>query len=336
MLGRIFFVTQASAQVGMGHFMRCYALAEEARATGSAVTFIMPPCPDVARDLIHRAGCELRAIEQLHLDQVLAALPAATPKSAEWVIIDSYQANSHWHDALRAHRQTLLIDDLGALNHYGADALLNPSESAGEDLYRAKGFTGRFLLGAKHACIRKEFQRPASGPSQAQTVVLTFGGSDPTQLTQACAKALTEALPEVPLRLIVGPANPHLDNIRQSISRWPQAEIWVNPVPLAPLLEDSALVVTAAGGSVGELCAIRALALALVVVDNQAAALSRCPYPVMDARSGLPGGFSAEVQRLLSLPMPERERLRDRAHARVDGKGCMRVLQVMQELSTHV
>ena len=105
-------------------------------------------------------------------------------------------------------------------------------------------------------------------------------------------------------------------------------ELHINPSSLAKLLASTDLVVTAAGGSIGELCALGQMAVALVVVDNQIAALTDCPYPTLDCRQGLSLDLLFTVERALVLSEENRQIIHS-ARALVDGNGCKRVLDSM-------
>ena len=72
-------------------------------------------------------------------------------------------------------------------------------------------------------------------------------------------------------------------------------------------------------------------ALVLVVYDNQAAALKACPFPVIDARGGLPGDLGERVRTLINDPTCLAEIARD-AHAAVDGLGPQRILEAMKRV----
>jgi len=111
----------------------------------------------------------------------------------------------------------------------------------------------------------------------------------------------------------------------------PGYELVHNPPSVAEALAGATLVVTAAGGTLGELAAMGLPALALVVVDNQAAAFDGCPYPVLDARAGPPEDLGQRVRDLLGDAEALR-RIAAHAHAIVDGLGPKRILEAM----THV
>jgi spore coat polysaccharide biosynthesis predicted glycosyltransferase SpsG len=161
-------------------------------------------------------------------------------------------------------------------------------------------------------------------------MVLMLGGSDPRGLTEPVAKYLLSRFPTYSLAVVAGPAYRGLESLQRMVAEMDRLSLHVNPENLAEILTSCDLVVTAAGGSVGELCALGQMAVCLVVVDNQIAALRQCPYPVVDARQCLLlDELGDQVAKALGSAQATLE-TRARAHKLVDGKGCERILDVMQ------
>jgi len=155
-----------------------------------------------------------------------------------------------------------------------------------------------------------------------------FGGSDPTGLSGQVAERLHAALPDASISVILGPASTQGWQLAKLQRQLPRLKVYSAPNKVSKILRDAGLVVTAAGGSVGEAAAMRLPALVLVVYDNQAAALQACPYPVVDARQGLPADLEMQVKALFDDPA-RRRAIAAAAHKIVDGKGAQRVVEAM-------
>ena len=323
MTGRLFIRTEASNAVGMGHFMRCFAIAEEARARGIEVRFVVSALSDPVADRCRRIGATARATGTLPGED--AGIVAAMLKPDDWLVIDSYQATAHYVAMLHQAAHIAMIDDLAALKTYDCDLIVNPAQSASHSTYRART-PAKLLLGAPYALIRREFRTVPAGSGPAVGVM--FGGSDPRQLTGGCARTLRAALPGVRLKLIAGPAHIHVDELRDLARADAQVELHVDPPSVAAVLAGCDLVLTAAGGSVGEMAAMGLAALVLVLYDNQQAALDRCPFPVIDARAALPADLGTRAKALLDDPASLKA-MAARAHKVVDGKGAQRIVEAM-------
>lgn len=320
---RLFIRTEASSAIGMGHFMRCFAIAEAARERGIAVTFLLNALDEV-RDRLSAIGADGMVLPALASGEDLLAMAAAGLTHQDWLIIDSYAADDAYIAAQRLLARVCVIDDLNLLPRYDCDLILNAAEAAPHMGYAGKT-RARLLLGADYSLIRCEFRQ--TGRRNGETITIIFGGSDPQNLSAACARAVLSAT-NTRVRIIAGPANRHIADLQALAAADMHLEIAVSPPSVAETIADSALVITAAGGSVGEIAAIGLPALVLVVYDNQAAALSACPYPVIDARGGLPDDLGARVANLLADPESLADSAR-RAHALVDGRGPQRLVEVM-------
>ncbi len=318
--------TEASSDIGLGHFMRCFAIAEEARHRGIAVTFALSVIESAVQariDSIGATGLSTGGLPGTTAD--ILAMSAARLTRDDWLIIDTYTAD-HGYIALQsALARVAVIDDLNLLPRFDCDLLINPAHTAHQMGYDRKT-RARKLFGLDYALVRSEFQTRAE---TGDAVTVTFGGSDPNNLTAEALKTLRKALPDRPLRVIAGPANVHTCELTLLSQMLGHIELIVAPTRVADALSGSALIVTAAGGSVNEIAAMALPALVLVVYDNQAAALTGCPFPVLDARVGMTADLGDTVCGLMADPARLRA-IADIAHAQVDGRGPARILDILQ------
>ena len=324
-MSRLLVRTEASNAVGMGHFMRCFAIAEEARGRGIEVRFLLSVMSDPVVDRCRRIGATARATGTLPGED--AAIVANLLSPDDWLLIDSYAATADYVSTLHKASRVAVIDDLAALDHYDCDLIVNAAQSASQSTYRTRT-QAKLLLGAPYALIRREFRNFPASPAIAPSVGVMFGGSDPRRLTGGCATMLRAALPGVTLKIIAGPAHIHTDELRALAEADPLMELHVDPPSVAQVLAGCDLVLTAAGGSVGEMAAMGLAALVLVLYDNQKAALAQCPFPVIDARDALPDDLGARARALIDDPA-KRQAIAASAHKIVDGKGAQRIVETM-------
>jgi UDP-2,4-diacetamido-2,4,6-trideoxy-beta-L-altropyranose hydrolase len=313
--------TEASNTIGLGHFMRCFALAEAAREQGMAVTFVVnADAPVTGR--AEAIGARVVTAPPPGRDaEVMDAHVAA----GDWVIVDTYAADADYLTHLSARANLAVIDDLDVLERFDCRVLINPTPAAPKESYAAKS-KAKLLLGPEYALVRGEFRRPVA---TGDVITLTFGGSDPTGLTETVAECLHAAVPGVTIRAIAGPANRHVSELQTLARRLDRLDLVVSPLSMTDALAGSALVVTAAGGSVNELATLGLPALAMVVYDNQAAWLEDCPFPATDARAGIPDDFAGLVAALMADPV-RRQAIAAIAHGIVDGQGVFRILDALR------
>ncbi len=326
----------ASEELGMGHFMRGLALAQAWReATGGPVRFLAATLPPAALDRLAAEGfgCDLVADE----DALLARI-AESPEA--WLAIDGrhFSADEVMGLAIVASR-CLMIDDHGALDHYGVDLIVNPNLFAEPRLYdgRCPAMTQR-LCGARYALLRRELRHAvadhAPRPDGPLRILLTLGGSDPHHLTIPLARAILRASGDrAETTAVIGPGGrePDLSSLgaaeRSRLTVLRQPPDW--PAPLAA----SDLAVSAAGTTLLELAALGVPALWVSNNEGEEAAASQAEAagcgrylaPVTDLDdTALAAGLSA------LLDDPDRRAAMAAAGRRlVDGAGAARVVEAM-------
>jgi UDP-2,4-diacetamido-2,4,6-trideoxy-beta-L-altropyranose hydrolase len=328
---RLLIRTEASSRIGMGHFMRCFAIAEAARAQGIKVIFLIGELGEAVMARLAAIGAQGVQVDgPLGGAGDFLALTALNPTRDDWLLIDSYQATEDYIALQKNTVRVAVLDDLNALDRFDCDLIINPAQAARAVDYERKS-RARPALGGDYALIRREFTQNYPAPAVAPFITIMFGGSDPTQLTGRCAQNLHEALPDVLIRVIAGPANVHTDELTGLERKLDRMRVFTSPDSLARVLAGSQLVITAAGGSVGEVAAMGLPALVLVVYDNQAAALKACPYPVIDARTGLPEDLGPRVKALMD-DVAGRAAMALKGQAVVDGRGAERIVEIMQHV----
>src|SRR5690625_894940 len=150
----------------------------------------------------------------------------AREAGAKWVAIDGYHFDSTFQKTLKDEGfQVLVMDDFGHASFYWADLVVNQNSSTVASWYKSRSDSTRLLLGPNYLLLRKEFitrrglkerERPSPG---ALNLLVTFGGSDPANLTETVLTVLAKAdLPNVgQIIVLVGDANPHLARLRVAI-----------------------------------------------------------------------------------------------------------------------
>ncbi|WP_292879677.1 hypothetical protein [Nisaea sp.] len=328
----------ANARIGLGHAMRCFALAEGWRARGGeAVFFSGDVLPEQLAARLEQAGIGFRILEDAEAGQTVAA--AVRDCDAVWLVADGPFADAGFVAAARAAAPVLLIDDAADRDTYPADLLLNQNVQANDASYAGRT-AARVLAGPRYALIRSDLRQDLVEReiSEAPKRILALvGGADPNgylaTLVEAGAAALVEAgIAGGQVDAVIGPAN-----------AWrPEALISGSVVyrvgvrDLGALIATADIVLSSAGSTVWEL-ALHGTPMILgasVPVEEPVGAgmaaegaalylgrLAECP----------PERITAETVRLLQ-DAEERKKLSRAAAALVDGEGVERVIDAMLEI----
>ncbi|HYC02665.1 MAG TPA: UDP-2,4-diacetamido-2,4,6-trideoxy-beta-L-altropyranose hydrolase [Azospirillaceae bacterium] len=327
----------ASPAMGAGHVMRCLALAEALVELGRPCRFLAAGLPEALRARLERAGFGV---------QMLAAEPGGPAdrdatlelaRGAAALVLDGYHFGADYRAALAASgRPVLAFDDLCTLPSLHASMVVNPSPAALSMPYAAAAPGADLLLGPAYAPLRREFRDALAIPlpplADRRSLLLTFGGSDPPGLTVPVVKRLAPDLPDgMTLEVVIGGANPRRACVEAAVARFPdRARLHVETERMGELMRCCGLAVAAAGGTLGELAALRVPTLLVPIADNQrpsaaAAAAAGAVVMVDGCAENAAGAVVATALSLWQDPA-RRAALADRmAVGGVDGQGAVRI-----------
>jgi len=153
----------ADSRIGVGHVMRCLALAQAWQDSGGEAVFVATELPGGLEERLLHEGFQLIRIPAPvgGPEDAAATLAAARNHSAVWIVVDGYAFTASFLDALReAGSRVLAIDDMANLERYPVDVLLNQNLSATPAAYDGRaGSSTTLLLGPRFSLLRREFRR---------------------------------------------------------------------------------------------------------------------------------------------------------------------------------
>ncbi len=251
----------ASAEIGVGHVMRCIALAQAWQKAGGQAIFALATGARELGQRIRSHGWEVRTLPCTPGSEADAAktLDLGRQCAAEWIVLDGYQFSPDYARALNLTRPRLLIIADGEQPpELDCDILVNPDPLSDTSHGRSNKRT-EFLLGARFALLREEFlQSPRVDdrcPKIATRILVTLGGGDAHNVTGRVLQALGDLADlELSLTVIVGPSNPHLALLQAIVENSPHTVRLFTDAPDMPVLMAQAeMAVTAGGGTCYEL-----------------------------------------------------------------------------------
>ncbi|SBT37535.1 PseG/SpsG family protein [Micromonospora auratinigra] len=343
MTARIGLRCDAGPRRGVGHLVRCLALAEEFLARGARVELFgeVDGVDWAARQLADRG-----IGRQPGPDTPAGLVAAARAHRLDVMVLDSYDLDPDGAGALRAAGVVTLAVVDGDTRGQDADRYLD--QNLGADTVAP---AGRLLAGTRYALLRREVRnrRPAAPrpphPVARPRVLAFFGGTDAFGAAPPLARLLLAT--GQPMELTVVVAREEL--AAELATLRPGRGQTLRPVPptgaLPDLITGADLVVSAAGTSTWELCCLGAPAALVCVVDNQRESYHRVvragvtagvgELPALVA-AGPPGqaARAAAVRTLRALlASPDRRAaLATRAWSAVDGAGPTRVADAVLAL----
>ncbi len=335
-----------SERMGTGHVMRCLALAQAAQDEGRRVFYSMAQCSAGIAERLQAENMEIArlACEPGSLEDAAATVEAAKSRDCEWIVLDGCQFDAEYQAAVkRSGMKLLAMDDLGALDHYVADIVVNQDPIADERLYRRRQACTRLLLGTDYTFLRREFLRHArpqrAAPTLARRLLLAFGGSDPDRLTEMALPELQSVrVAGLEAVLLVGPSNPRGEQLEAAGQGRPNLRILRDPPDIPSWMYWSDLAVIAAGSTLWELAYCRVPCIVISVSEDQTPAIEvlqrREACLSLGLGRGLAPGRLAEAVSSLCHDPKRCAALGSNLGALVDGLGARRVLAAMESART--
>ena len=341
--GNLMIRADAGIAMGMGHVMRCIALAQAWQDRGGKCIFVMAETTAATEERVRAENFEVVRVSAPAGSAQDAALlvELALARQASWMVVDGYQFDVEYQRKLKASGVKLLVvDDTGHAGAYVADLVLDQNAQAAEDFYRQREPYTRLLLGARYAMLRREFKpwrdwkrEPAP---RVRKVLVTVGGSDPDNLTLTIMRALRLLAEEdLEATVVVGGSNPHGEVLEQEIGRMDGAiRLLKNASNMPELMAGADVAVSAAGSTCLEMCLLSLPAVIIDVAENQRPAAEELNRLGIAIHAGSVRDVTAESIATQSkgflIPRELRAEMSRRGRELVDGQGADRVVAVMQ------
>ncbi len=175
----LYFRTDGSSQIGLGHLVRCISLSSALKPFFK-IHFVSMQVPEGIQEELKSYGYCVSTIseEAEFMDRL---------RKGNFVVLDGYNFDAVYQRKIKSKGCYLVcIDDLHN-QKFVADLIINHSPGVSEDQYEAESHT-RFALGPDYALIRPSFlNRPESHKEpDSSTILICFGGSDSKNLTLHC------------------------------------------------------------------------------------------------------------------------------------------------------
>lgn len=269
----LLFRVNVSSTIGMGHLMRCLALAQAAEASDIPCHFVVDvggKALAIARQDWIYPVTEIPALPDNQAGEWLSGLASEIHACA--VIADGYDISVEQLQPVKESGIPLVVMDDGQRSLVAqASLIVNSTTSALDEKYMHINPRATVCSGSQYRLMRREFQQGANIPFERRHgIALCIGGSDPKGLTVPLISALSETLTDVPIRVITGAAFKGLQELQGAIkaSALPIQHIH-NCQDMADVWRHCKLAISAAGGSQFELGVCETPSILLMVAENQ-------------------------------------------------------------------
>lgn len=330
-----------NTSIGMGHVMRCMSVAMALRQLNKEVYFVTA-CEE-CMSVIEKEGFEVGLLSTSYQDmeaELPELLGLIKRKKAALILVDSYQVTSQYFERLHEQLEVAYFDDMG--NSFPADCVINyniygPKMEYSQNLKQ--------VLGASYVPLRQEFVTKCEYQVQRKVkhVLLTTGGSDPCfaakGFTDAFLQSELMAKKDIIFHVVSGPFNQFEKDLKEAYGNNPRVCIHEKVTNMKALMQTCDVVLTSAGSTIYEACALGIPMICFYFVENQrrnAEGISALTSVVNV------GNYAQEEQNVCRKAKTILERcIEDYGYRKqlyqdetqiVDGKGAMRIAQALAEM----
>jgi spore coat polysaccharide biosynthesis predicted glycosyltransferase SpsG len=217
--GAVLLRADADASIGVGHVMRCLALAQALTDAGGRAIFASTALPDsISRRLEHEhLPVRMICAQPGSASEAEATARVAREEMAGRIVVDGYHLGPDYLAGLHRHGlRVAVIDDHAIACAPYAAVTLNQNIFA-PPARPAEGY----LSGLRYALLRRELRADVTTPrtGHSRRILITLGGADPDRMTElAIAACASIASSLTAADVVIGGANPRAEAIEHAVA----------------------------------------------------------------------------------------------------------------------
>lgn len=335
---KVAFRTHGGSKIGMGHLMRCLALAN-AFPDDILISFITES-DEMGLRVIKESGYKVFSFSTNSVQEELNFLKEIIKNNIDILITDSYKIDQEYLKELKnVVKRLVSIHDFTPFP-FPSDLVINGNVYAPDLEYESYSGDTKFLLGTRYLLMRDEFIG-LSGRivnKEVKNILITVGGGDHLNLTPRIITSL-DRLKESSLNvgnlhidIVIGPAFNNTSSIIKSLRKTNiEMSLHFNVNKISNLMLKSDLAVSAGGSTLYELAATGTPAVALLQANNQIQAAEVMAEKGMIINLGIGDQVSSETIAKSITELINNYELRKKmsraGQKLVDGKGAMRCVE---------
>ncbi len=268
-----------NSEIATGHIMRCLAVANGLKASGTECLFIV--ADDNSERLLSSSGFKIINLHSVWNDlegEISKLIAVIEDQRIEWLIVDTYFVTEKYLSALEEVCRVIYIDDLNAFR-YPVSVLINYNLYALEIPY-SKIYAGtktRLLISPKYAPLRSEFQNiHPHFRENVKKILITAGGVDTYNAAGEILRKIVDDdfFDGIEFHIVAGRLNSHIGELESISKKYPNVIIHKSVERMSELMCDCDVAVTAGGTTLYELCACGLPSICFSWADNQIQAVS--------------------------------------------------------------
>lgn len=331
-----YFRTDGNENIGLGHMMRCCAIAEELAKYGNDVMFVI--APDSTDSPIIERGFKYYRLKDTSCigwsSEEFCKWIALKNDSSPVVILDSYRVDYLSMDAIKNVAKLVYIDDLAAFD-YPVNAIINFNIEANKQMYTAvKEEQRKLYLGPLFFPSRSEFStfNKSYVNEKVVRVLLTCSSTDPVGAIELLISNIDPMqYKEIEFNILVGKffSNEYVNKLKTLSGKYSNVRLLPWGQNMAELLFTHDLLIAPGSTIMLESFIVGTPCLSFYFVDNQ---IGLCKYASERNMACSIGDITkkenlSKIRDLFNynLNYVRRKEQFERFSKEIDNKGCTRI-----------
>ena len=204
----VIFRSDGNSEIGLGHVVRCIALADYLTSEFNC-SFAVNQSDSTAKESISARYSFVELGAESSLADVEKLIELAVSKSAI-VVLDGYHFDQAYLDKLNNHVPVVFIDDKNLLN-YNCPLVVNQAMDVDQTNYKL-GLNSKIITGEDYALLRHPFGQNDQRKSSERNLFICFGASDPGNYTAMAIDAALNSKADQ-IHVVIGGSNPRFEEL---------------------------------------------------------------------------------------------------------------------------
>ena len=336
---RIIIRADGGTHLGMGHVVRCLALADMLKNHFQIFFAIQHPSVHTKQLIQEHAQLIELPFNSSFEEDCQHFLNHLHP--SDLIILDGYSFTTWYQTQIKKKNCKLIcIDDLHSWKQV-ADIVINHAADVSAEKYEIADYT-RLCLGLKYVLLRKEFltTQKRNDIKEIKKVFISMGASDVDNITEKMIRVLIPFQLEE-IHLMLGSINPNITQLDDTISEIKTTSIIkhtdISAITLRTLLQTCDACICPASTIALESCAVGIILITGYTAANQMEILNGLKKNQVAMSLGNLNDTSSEeihlkIQELFRQP-DQLKKILDNQKKMIDGKSPERLLNLFKELA---
>ncbi len=258
--------------IGLGHVMRCLAVAEECRKQNIMPYFVIKDYP-AGMQVVKEYDYEIRPVShQLSVENDLA-ISLALIQDADGIFLDSYDFTTEYLREFSKNGKIVGVFDDLMNKELPVDLVVGGIYATANDYLKLKQLHTKVLTGPNYFPFRKEFRdltKKTGLNERLEHVLITMGGEDEQNVTKKIIEFISNYTNNIKLHILMGNAYCGKKDLEIVLQNYKHEYIlYENVKNVVDLYQKVDVAITAGGVSTWELAAIGTPMIVVQTADNQ-------------------------------------------------------------------